>query len=464
MSEEDIKFFSDQIEYYEQNLDIDQSNDQEEEEEEEEEEEDEEEEEEDEEQDSENYPPSPDLIQSSSTPNNQSSQKHNLNDDEQQNSVKKDQKHQNEEQQSETCSEYIDNCVILEQYDKKLENKEKITPPFLTKYEKARVIGTRALQIAQSSPIYVDTEDKEYDPIVIAEKEFALKKFHLQLEDIYLINNMKIGLQINCNIKNDETNNDNNSSIIQNNAINLCYKLSGLAKLEELKNYIQDLLENDIKLIIFAHHKEVLLSIEEFVNKKLEIQSIRIDGSVQDEERHKKVALFQQNKDTRVAILSITAASTGLTLTASSNVVFAEMHWTPALLQQAEDRAHRIGQSNSVLCHYILGEGTLDEHLYKQLESKTQIVGSIIDGESKQFKMDQFEVKKQEKQSLTKNQFQKILQDYKFDDSDDDEIYDIQIQNQEQKSTQQTPNAKDNYRNQAQSNLDSFLQKKQSKQ
>lgn len=89
---------------------------------------------------------------------------------------------------------------------------------------------------------------------------------------------------------------------------------------------------------------------------------------------------FQDYHNIRAALLSITAAGVGITLTAASTVVFAELHWTPANLIQAEDRAHRIGQKSCVNVHYLLGENTLDHLLMKQLEKKLSTTGDILNG------------------------------------------------------------------------------------
>ena len=65
------------------------------------------------------------------------------------------------------------------------------------------------------------------------------------------------------------------------------------------------------------------------------------------------------------------------------------MHWTPAIMLQAEDRAHRIGQENSVNCHYLIGENTLDEKLYNKLENKFRVVSNILDGNYRELNADE---------------------------------------------------------------------------
>lgn len=61
-------------------------------------------------------------------------------------------------------------------------------------------------------------------------------------------------------------------------------------------------------------------------------------------------------------------------------MVFAELHWTPGLIEQAENRAHRIGQPNSVNIHYLVAQGTLDDILWRTINKKVGIVSSTLDG------------------------------------------------------------------------------------
>ena len=108
--------------------------------------------------------------------------------------------------------------------------------------------------------------------------------------------------------------------------------------------------------LIFGHHKCILDAIESQLREK-KAKFIRIDGSTPSNERSGLVQKFQENDVYRVAVLSIKAAGVGLTLTAASLVVMAELDWTPGNLIQAEDRAHRIGQASSVNVHYLLMKG-----------------------------------------------------------------------------------------------------------
>nr|XP_018904491.1 PREDICTED: SWI/SNF-related matrix-associated actin-dependent regulator of chromatin subfamily A-like protein 1 [Bemisia tabaci] len=148
---------------------------------------------------------------------------------------------------------------------------------------------------------------------------------------------------------------------------------TGKCKLTAIKNYVSDLLEIGSKFLIFAHHTDVLDAISELLEEK-KTYYIRIDGGVSSDERKDVCDQFQFDDKFRVAVLSITAASTGLTLTAANLVVFAELFWNPGILCQAEDRAHRIGQESSVVVQYLIAKGTADDYLWPLVEKKLNIL------------------------------------------------------------------------------------------
>lgn len=138
------------------------------------------------------------------------------------------------------------------------------------------------------------------------------------------------------------------------------YQASGIAKVSAVSEYLVEWLRGSgtQKVLVFGHHKGVLDVIETAVAKELKGGGhIRIDGTVNSQERAGRVRKFQTCSNVRVAILSMTAAGVGLTLTAASSVMFAELHWTPGVLAQAEDRCHRIGQRSAVNVMYLVCDG-----------------------------------------------------------------------------------------------------------
>ena len=135
------------------------------------------------------------------------------------------------------------------------------------------------------------------------------------------------------------------------------------AKLPAMLEYMEDLLETAPKILLFAHHRSILDAFAAWLGEH-RINQIRIDGQTAPCDRQALCSRFQGDPGVRVALLSITAASTGLTLTAASTVVFAELFWNPGVLIQAEDRAHRIGQNDSVVVHYLLAKGTSDDTVW----------------------------------------------------------------------------------------------------
>ncbi|CAO3596063.1 unnamed protein product [Absidia cylindrospora] len=140
------------------------------------------------------------------------------------------------------------------------------------------------------------------------------------------------------------------------------YKATGTAKISPITSYLQTLLSTlDGKTILFAYHKNVLDAIES-VMKNEKIGYIRIDGTTKQTDRHKLCLRFQssEQEDTsiRIAILSITASSVGLNFQEANTVIFAELYWNPSQILQAEDRAHRIGQVNTVNIKYLMSVDT----------------------------------------------------------------------------------------------------------
>lgn len=117
-------------------------------------------------------------------------------------------------------------------------------------------------------------------------------------------------------------------------------------------------------------------AISEALNK-INISYIRIDGSTRTDIRTINVNRFQNDEDVRCAVLSIRTCNAGITLTAAKTVVFAELDWNPSTINQAEGRAHRIGQDGQVRVKFLLAPGTADDVIWRKLQDKQSNLGKV---------------------------------------------------------------------------------------
>ena len=151
---------------------------------------------------------------------------------------------------------------------------------------------------------------------------------------------------------------------------------NALRKIKFAKEYIDNLLEQKSKVVIFAWHKVV---IDNLLEELKGYDPVSITGSTKLEDRQKAVDEFQNGK-CRVIIGNIKAMGQGLTLHAAGDVVFLEMDWTPGNNTQAEDRIHRIGQTELCHIHYLVYAETVDAYIAKKVAGKKKVIEKILDG------------------------------------------------------------------------------------
>lgn len=150
------------------------------------------------------------------------------------------------------------------------------------------------------------------------------------------------------------------------------------AKLISIIRHVENALEGGGKVIVFGWHKAPLEELREHFRDI----SVLVHGDVAKGTRHQYVQQFQNDPETTLFIGTIGAAGVGLTLTASSHVIFVEYDWVPGKMIQAEDRAHRIGQTDSVLVQYLVLEGSIDATLARTVIRKQEIIDRALDNKT----------------------------------------------------------------------------------
>jgi SWI/SNF-related matrix-associated actin-dependent regulator 1 of chromatin subfamily A len=175
----------------------------------------------------------------------------------------------------------------------------------------------------------------------------------------------------------------------------LSVTLNRLMKVRQLISYekipytcelIDRCIEQDKKVIVFTNFTMTL----DMLHEKYKKNSVILDGRMSKERRQEAVDRFQNESKIKIFISNIVAGGVGITLTAAEVVVMNDLSFVPAHHSQAEDRAYRYGQKNSVLVYYPVFENTVEKIIYNILQRKKGVIDQVMgDGEySESFSQD----------------------------------------------------------------------------
>lgn len=163
---------------------------------------------------------------------------------------------------------------------------------------------------------------------------------------------------------------------------------TGVAKAPYVAAFVRALLEGGEKVLLFAHHHQVMDAYKAALKSA---KPVFITGRETTAMKDKAVDAFMSGK-TDLCCISMRAAA-GLNLQRATCVVFGELDWSPAVHTQAEDRAHRMGQRDSVLCYYLVSPAGSDAQMQEALGLKVsqfvQLMGDNMMEESETLLMQQ---------------------------------------------------------------------------
>ena len=150
----------------------------------------------------------------------------------------------------------------------------------------------------------------------------------------------------------------------------------GSGKIDALIELLNKSIAGNHKVLVFSQFTSVLKNISRIL-KENNIDYYYLDGSVSSSNRMKMVNEFNEG-DTNVFLISLKAGGTGLNLTSADIVVHFDPWWNPAVEDQATDRAHRIGQKNSVEVIKFISNGTVEEKILELQNSKRELIDKVL--------------------------------------------------------------------------------------
>ncbi|HYT40099.1 MAG TPA: SNF2-related protein, partial [Acidimicrobiia bacterium] len=152
-----------------------------------------------------------------------------------------------------------------------------------------------------------------------------------------------------------------------------------LARLEEL---IDAVFEAGERMLVFTHFARWGERLADHLTKRTGLPIACYHGGLTRTQRDRLVKEFQEGTGPGALVVSIKAGGTGLNLTAASHVVLYDRWWNPAVEDQARDRAWRIGQAHTVICHRLVCPGTVDERVEEVVAGKRRIADLVLPASS----------------------------------------------------------------------------------
>ena len=156
-------------------------------------------------------------------------------------------------------------------------------------------------------------------------------------------------------------------------------RVTGEAKVAAAARYVEDLLETERKIVVFARHRSVIAEL----TIQIEGGCVVYQGGMSDREKQEAVNRFVKDPNCRVFIGNIQAAGTGINglQEVCQTAVFAELSWTPGEMSQAADRLHRMGQrGSSVNIHWLYAPNTLEAAVLGVHDAKNSVIDRLMSG------------------------------------------------------------------------------------
>ncbi|KAI2744279.1 hypothetical protein DTO013E5_907 [Penicillium roqueforti] len=154
--------------------------------------------------------------------------------------------------------------------------------------------------------------------------------------------------------------------------------VSASGKMLLLDRLVSCLLQKGHKILIFSQFKTQLDIIQEWATTLRSWECCRIDGAIAQSERQAQIKNFNSKKNHKLFLLSTRAGGQGINLTAADTVIIYDSDWNPQQDLQAQDRAHRIGQTKPVIIYRLATKGTVEQTLLEKADSKRRLERLVI--------------------------------------------------------------------------------------